>query len=314
MSRLSSTGKNDRPFGSENQEPVFVIWAPSYDETNGGTIALHTLCDRLNQIGARAYIWSNRKPSPHELRRPGGWGKLLSQVLKGLVRPFNTGPFPPRIARKQHLETAIAIYPEVVSGNPWGANKVVRWFLYTPGFHTGKIEFGRDELYFFYHERFNDRSINPCADNLLRVSTLHPAYKQLNFQSRSGAAYIVRKGKERILNQHPAGAIKVDGLSHKKTAKILNEVKYFYSYDPYTMYSIYAALCGCISIVIPEPGVSLGEWYPEEDRRFGLAYGIANEQWAIETKPALIERLNKEKAEEDELVRSFVRNCVERFM
>jgi hypothetical protein len=275
-------------------------------------IALHTLGDRLNQLGAKAAIWPSGKPAPWELKQPRGFAKFVLQLLKP-IEPYDTGPFPRRIARFRDLKDAIVVYPEIVSGNPLGVERVVRWLLYAPGFHTGEVNFGKDDLYFFYQEKFNDLALNPDHENLLRVSTVHQAYEQTNFSTRSGAAYIVRKGEGKILNQHPANAIKVDALTHSAKAEVFNEVKYFYSYDLYTMYSVYAALCGCISIVIPEPGVSRGEWYPEDDRRFGIAYGPTDEQWAVETRPALIERLQKERGEEDALVKAFIQKCVKRF-
>lgn len=293
--------------------PKFVIWAPSYDETNGGTIVLHALCDRLVQLGVQAGIWADRKASPHQLTTLRGQLKRLAEPAIELISPYESGPFPNRVLRGQELAGAVVLYPEIVPGNPLGAQNVVRWLLHRPGFHTGRAEFGENDLFFFYQETFDDPTINPDRDNLLRISLLHPAYKQANFQARSGAAYIVRKGKHRELNQHPSGAIRVDGLSHSKTASIFNQVKYFYSYDPYTLYSLYAALCGCVSIIIPEAGVDRHEWLPEESRRFGLAYGPEDEQWAVATMPALFHRLSRERAAEDELVRSFVRKCADKF-
>ena len=50
--------------------------------------------------------------------------------------------------------------------------------------------------------------------------------------------------------------------------------KYFISYDEHTAYSIFAVLCGCISVVIPGEGVDIETWYPSEEDRYGIAYGL----------------------------------------
>jgi len=293
--------------------PKFIIWAATYDETSGGTIALHTLCDRLNQLGAEALIWSQRKPAPHELKSLRGLIKFAVQLLKDSLRPYDTGPFPRRLATARDLDNAIVVYPEIVSGNPLNASNVVRWLLYMPIYHHHKSNYGKDDLYFFYQDRFNDPVLNPDSENLLRVTTVHPAYIQTNTGKRCGSAYIVRKGNRTTLDKHPAGAIKVDELSHEEKAAVFNQVERFYSYDPYTMYSIYAALCGCISIVIPEVNVDRDEWYSDESRRLGIAYGDDDIPWAVKTGPALFERLERERAEEDALVATFIRKCADKF-
>jgi hypothetical protein len=79
------------------------------------------------------------------------------------------------------------------------------------------------------------------------------------------------------------------------------------------MYSVYAALCGCTSIVVPQAGVSREDWFPEESRRLGIAYGESDLLWADESRPDLLQRMKDERKDEDRLVRNFVHKCAERF-
>ena len=68
---------------------------------------------------------------------------------------------------------------------------------------------------------------------------------------------------------------------------IFNQVEYFYSYDLYTMYSDYAAMCGCVSIVVPILGLTKEEWRPAHEARFGVAYGMEDKEWAQKTRQSL---------------------------
>ena len=61
------------------------------------------------------------------------------------------------------------------------------------------------------------------------------------------------------------------------------------------MYSRYAALCGCIPIVVPIEGVSKQEWHPEKELRYGIAYGSGDVEWALQTREEPRARLLKRK-------------------
>lgn len=72
--------------------------------------------------------------------------------------------------------------------------------------------------------------------------------------------YIIKKGRlihDNIKFYHDNNSIFIDGnMSLEEKCKIFNECKYFYCYDPNTMYVIYSALCGCIPIVYPIKNMS----------------------------------------------------------
>jgi hypothetical protein len=110
---------------------------------------------------------------------------------------------------------------------------------------------------------------------------------------RSGSAYCVRKGNGKQLQHDLNNSILIDGKSHAEVADIFKRVKTFYSYDTTTTYSHFAVLCGCDSVVIPDPGVSEIEWREDPKDRYGIAYGLDNIESARMTahlvKPMLME-------------------------
>jgi len=134
----------------------FVIFSPPYDDNHGGPIALHYLCHLLNEAGHHAVLVPLYKTYESDQRSPfkGLLKSLASKfrtwrkgyaVCPGLNTPVVKHPSIPLAS------DAVAIYPEVVAGNPLGAKHVVRWFLHRPGYQTGKVCFGTGELYFDYN-------------------------------------------------------------------------------------------------------------------------------------------------------------------
>lgn len=282
-----------------------MIWAPPWNETSGGTVALHALCHRLNGLGVPAALWPDSRP----LLRRGGILRWLRYAPSWLVRGrsrFGRGPFANPIAKPRDVRRAIIVYPEIVAGNPLGARSVVRWLLHRPGYHGRQIDHSADDLFFFYQPAFNDPAISGAGDDRwLRVMYIHPAYRRTNFGSREGAAFIVRKGADRVLDRHPADAIRIDDLSHEEKAAVFNQVETFHSYDPYTMYSLFASLCGALSIYLPEDGVPVERWSPG-GRPPGIAYGPDDLAFAEATRDVQVEKIARDLEDEDEMIRRFV--------
>lgn len=291
----------------------FVVYAHPFDDRSGGVIALHLLCQRLNEASETALLWPFDRPRfriRSSLRQHLAW---LRYHATGRRHRFDRGPFATQLAGFGDLEGAVVIYPEVVAGNPVGARAVVRWLLHKPGFHTGQVDFGVNDLIFFYQDAFHSPVVGDHADNRLTLTWWNDIYRDRGVGTRSGSAYLLKKGAGRPLVHDLQDSVPIDDLPHEEKADIFNRCTYFYTYDPYTLYSRYAAICGCIPVVIPPPGLSKEEWVPRVGDRYGLAYGMEEVPWAIATRDLLLERIARERAEEDMMLRAFISRCHTRF-
>jgi hypothetical protein len=289
----------------------FIIYAGSFDENIGGEIALHRLCDLLNRQGCQAFLWPQRRPfAGHDATLTTRW-KLARYRLKRKERQFKTWPaFDTPLAATADLAGAIAVYPEVVDGNPLGTEHVVRWFLHKPGFHTGRTHYGPNDRFFFYQNAFNDLSVNPESDNLLKTAFVRDdVYRELNTGERRGTCYILRKGKGRPIVHDLNDSVLVDGLSHAEMAAVFNRVTMCVSYDTYTMYSMFAAMCGCTSVVVPEEGLTKEQWYPDPRDRYGMAYGFDDIEHAVRTRRLVLPHLKTQEEQANESVARFVEKC-----
>lgn len=289
----------------------FVIFADSFDENNGGVIALHRLCDLLNREGCEARLWPSRLPLWDAARPWASAWAAWRWYRRAWRRPYRAQPaFRTPRATPADLDGAIVVYPEIVSGNPLRAERVVRWLLHKPGFHKGHYEYGSNDRYFFFQKAFDEPELNKDGDNLLKVVWLRDdVYRQTNFGERRGTCYFLRKGRGRPLVHDTTDSVLADKLSHAELAVLFNRVQTCISYDSYTMYSLFAALCGCDSVVVPEPGVSKQQWYPNEADRYGLAYGFDDLEEARRTRPLLWPHLKAQETEANASVRAFVQRC-----
>jgi len=257
----------------------YVVVSPSYSETNGGAIVLHKLCHLLNELGEDAVVRPMLRHSK---------GGLRNRIGKGLKSErFATDPTlrTPVIRDNSARPDDIVVYPEIVPGNPLKAHHVVRWLLNKPGFRGRTIVPGPNDLFFTFDDFCDHPALTGGSPPILFLFSVNPEYRLINTEPRSGSCYMMRKGKGRPLVHNDTESICVDGLSHREMAEVFNRVERFYCYDEVTMYSQYAAVCGCISIVIPERFSRREEWATAHPlARYGVAYGLDDIDHAVATR------------------------------
>jgi len=184
-----------------NNGPTYCIVAPEYTHVSAGIRALHVLKDQIIKRGRNAVM---------------------------VYDPINT----------VIGDDDIAVYPEVVKGNPLNAKKVIRYVLNYPGLIGGDKEYDPSEKIITWFDEFY-----PGAP-ILQV----PIYEDF-FKDEGGERTIdcVWVGRGTDVGMHPEGCTRITydfPQSRTELASLLNKTKTLYSYDngslPYE-----ALLCGC---------------------------------------------------------------------
>lgn len=213
----------------------YLVWTFAYRPDSSGQKVMHRLAHELNQVGQTAFV-------AFERRNPA-WDT-----------PYHPAPLG---------GDWIAVYPEVVAGNPWNAPHVARYVLNTPGKLGGDREYAPSEQVFAYAHLFSDAP-------LLYLPAIELDIYRDRHLPRRGALWYVGKGRRtrsvpgieitRRLRRHP-----------QRLADALNRATVLYCFDNVTAMIRLALLCGCPVVVIPDgpriegPGVGWDELPPPFD-------------------------------------------------
>jgi hypothetical protein len=276
-------------------KPVFIVYAPRFDINSGGNVVLYDLARRLRERGFEVSIWIDQRPSfTLDYFKIIRWSPIrfflrwLRFKRKGVYLPGGLEQ-----TKRLNRSTDVVIYPEVTSNNPLGMRNVVRWILYFPGLLSKKPVYGSRDLFFLFSKDFSNEMVPSNAKVLSAPLINVELYTNHNDAERNQTLVLFRKGKDRDHSLHPMDAKCVDGKSHQELCELFNKSSRLYSYDLYTAYTVFAALCGCVPIVIPVDGVSEEQWRPNVEDRYGVAYGEGRIPFAVGTRDLLITRLKE---------------------
>jgi hypothetical protein len=295
----------------------FYIYAPSFDENSGGCIALHKLVHIINtETEHEAYLVPRvlEKIHFHNLRKVLSNLRLYWEVLKNKKNYITNPHFKTPVVKsipKSFIDSAICVYPDVTFGNPLQAKNIVRWFLHQPGHFTKEVCVGVGELYFKFNSAIKHFELYGSKLSANELKVIHYPLEKYNTDNaesiRKGTCYVMRKGKHKK-RVHDNDAICLDGLSHSEIADVFKRCERFISYDDYTAYSLFAVLCGCKSIVVPDEKTSITDWYPNEKDRYGIAYGFSEKQsdWAELTKNKVKDLVINEHSRSVDMVLVFI--------
>ena len=206
-----------RPGGWKTRRP-YIVWSYDYSHASAGPKALHRLCHELNEAGQEAYIGP-------------GWAKNPEWNT-----PAWLGALPP--------EEWIAVYPEVVSGNPWQVARVARWALNVPGLLAGDKVYDSAEMVFTWDRVYLD------GVPVLQTPTVDLDIYADRHQPRSGALTFANKGQPAV---RISGATEISlgmRLDRYALADALNHAEILYSLDDHTGMIQLARLCGCPVVLV----------------------------------------------------------------
>jgi len=240
---------------STNNKINIVIYTPPYTNICGGIIVMHYFCKLINEkyndrFCAKLFMHNNLKYK---------------------------NPFCNHFARLDEInDNCIVIYPEIVSGNPLNAKNVVRWILLELGIEMPLDHYKKwSETDLIYHWE--------PIDNQLCCPFYNNTFTNKNLENRDKTCYLIKKGviiHKNIKYIHPSDSICIDDLSLEEKAKLFNECKFFYTYDPNTAYILFSAACGCIPIIYPVESINEEDYFKTKMFNFdnviynrGIVYG-----------------------------------------
>jgi len=264
---------------SELPNPYYIV-SPDYTDSSSGIIAMHLLCHALNLSGKEAYV----------TRYIFDWQQPVS-VIRNSVKNS------PEIGVNKHLRTPvlkiddierhkligknpIAIYPEIIQGNPLNLSCVSRYILNVPGLLGGDTVFDENELKFYYRDEFAELNIK---FNRLYLPTCDLSLFNLDNTSdldRNGVYFYINRYRGEVpLQEITKGATEIS-FRYKRTLQELSEIfktaEMLYSYEPSALCGE-ALLCGCPVVYLPNK--LLTEIPSVEDfGNTGIAWGALPEQ------------------------------------
>lgn len=238
--------------------PTFLIWTVPFTHRSSGVRALFRLCHHLNARGHRAAmapaIADPRALKAYALR---AWLNRLGLSALAGVAPDG---LPPRGWRTPihdgPVGDAIVIYPEIVTGNPLGARRVIRWALNDPGLIGGETHYPDDDLVFVYDplkleviSAIIGRPLGP--QHVLWTGLVDPAviYPDPRVPKTMDCVFTYKGSALRERFPLPAGveAREIEQITPTAAAlgDVLRRTRTLYSYDHYSNILREADICGC---------------------------------------------------------------------
>lgn len=266
------------------QRAPFYILAPDFRHSSAGVRNLHYLCHTLNELGYEAYIAGASKTSIH-LRTP-----LLDVAT--MERHFRAGAMP------------VAVYPEIVSGNPLNLPVVARWLLNVPGHLGGEDQYHANDL-IFYHlpwclpEGLTGQQLYlPSVDTRIFNNDDNPFDTQRSGFCRYAHKFLGFGGKirpEHAAFQSLGHEIK---LTPEEIAATLRRSEALYCYERSAIIQE-ATACGCPVICVPS---SYWDIQPVEVAEPGIE---------MDTGPAALAKAKVEIGNEAERLRNIQAHSIE---
>ena len=269
----------------------FIIYTYDYNPGVGGIKVMHKLCDLLNNNGFEAYLMPIHLTDDFYTCSDYNTPLITQEIL-------------------DDLDNTIVIYPEGIKYNPLNAKNIVRWIL-GPSRQEDAETYSKSDLIYWYMDYYYTDYLGQ-KENQLLISEFHnDIFTNVGYK-RESSCYTIRKANPTQL-VHPKDSLFIPfeaagdliGL-----ANIFNRTERFYCYDNYTFLYTQAAMCGCLSIVIPDPNVTKEKWLNgSRFNKYGIAYGEEDIPRALETLPLMFEELIKINLEMQEQVIKFAEHC-----
>lgn len=250
----------------------YIVWSPGFDRSSGGICVLHRLAVELQKRGLKVFI-NTEKQNPH-------WPRIYLWEQKVFMQ------FP----------DSIAIYPEIIQGNPFYAHTVVRYLLNIPGACSANTadSYGKDDILYTYSRLFNTKLGLP-DDRVMLCPHIDLNVFYDKHLPRNGRMKYRGKGQQsedKRLSGYPLLGSK-EGFrgddGQERLAEALSRCSMLYVYDNATAITEIARLCGAPVVIIPDGSYTKEDYQQHE---FWNSGGIG---WCVEESPIARDTRNSDK-------------------
>lgn len=321
---------------------VFVIYSANFDPASGGNSITHHLCHNINRLlgSGNAYLCPPIQSGQGDFDFFNNNSVKLDKIEdydETKFTDFKVNPLldTPIVTREILLnKNNVVIYTEGIYGNPLGYSKVVRWILFfAPPNHV--ITWKKTDMFVFYtycyYNTYNffykekDFLTNMVSEPFLLTLVNYRPGTFVNttpWKNRWGTCYTKRKGskgfyfpvrgdknKDFKLIHSLRDSVNFEYESHlteKQINELFNKSRIFYAYDPFTFLSLQAALSGCVSVMVPIPGLSKEKLFEKVPHmEYGVAYGLEDIDHALNTMHLVHYKLIEESNRNDSNIIKF---------
>jgi hypothetical protein len=276
----------------------FVIFSqfPQYVDYIGSSTVSHTLANELALLGENSFIYSNS--TPHKQVSCIPWGSEIDYDNENtiFILPAGAG---------EHTFT---------KDIPNFINKSENIVRHLVNYQVKRYP-EEDKLYQLskYFNTLDEQRVDGYMPILNIDFNL---FKNHNLP-RSGRCYLI-KGEEYIKGQpiyHINSDTNLDNYwvydEHKMQylAEMFNKHEIFFTYNTQTFISVLAALCGCISIILPHPNTSKEKIMEFPQNKYGISYGFNDIQHSIDTLPLVKENIESCLLDNKKHLKQFTIDC-----
>jgi hypothetical protein len=211
-------------------KPRFLIVGPQWIHKSAGVQVLYKLCHQLRQCGYDAYVAKPGNPN---------WDNPLMDTFD--------------------QANDIVVYPDIISDNPLGAKKVVRYLLYYPQDYFKKTTVKANELCIPYHKFLLPDCRRYCAydipdDYVTEIRVIEPELFFDDDEEKTLTSYWVGKGGQNYsFFNLPMDSVQITRtMTRYEVAKVLQKTKTFFCFDVNSAISDEAYLCGAEVFLVTE--------------------------------------------------------------
>lgn len=276
----------------------YVVFSqfPKYKEYVGSSTVSHTLANELSLLGESVFIYADETPYKQIPCIPWDHEVEYDNENTVFIIPAGAG---------EHTFTKDI--PDFINNS----QNIVRHLVN----NQSQLYSKEDKLYVLskYFNTLDDQKV----DGYMPILNIDfDTFKNHNLP-RSGRCYLI-KGEEYIEGQpiyHNSSDTNLDSYWTYKgdkmayLAKMFNEHEIFFTYNTQTFISVLAALCGCVSVILPHPNTSKEKLFKFPQNKFGIAYGFDDIDHSINTLHLVKENLQSCLADNRKHLKQFTLDC-----